>query len=110
MALIRTADFRVTPWQGGQHPTTSTITKKLKEENIIPYAWEQKANYRYAVRSFNSKKVLYVVEGTVEVSFPSLNFTLTLKTGDRIDINKGLRYGLQIGKSGVKCLEASTTA
>jgi mannose-6-phosphate isomerase-like protein (cupin superfamily) len=109
MPLIRTSDFNLTSWQGGQHPTASSITKRLKDEKIIPYAWEQKPNYRYAVRSYTTKKILYVVDGTLEVTFPQHNFAVTLKAGDRIDIKRNVRYGLQAGKSGVKCLEASVS-
>lgn len=96
----------VTRWQGSQHPTMSTIIQKMKAEGLRPYMWMNMPNHRYAVRSHNYDKVLYVLDGIVEVQLPDLNERVKLRTGDRIDIPAGVRHGTIIGRSGAKCVEA----
>jgi len=97
----------VTRWNGSQHPTTSAITRQMKSEGLRPYTWDNGANYRYAIRSHNYDKVLYVVKGNLEISFPASNSRVRLRTGDRIDIPAGIRHGTIIGSNGAQCIEAS---
>ena len=82
---------RITRWTGGQHPTLSTITRQMKQEGLRPYMWMNMPNHRYAVRSHGYNKVLYVVEGTVEIMFPDSNQRVVLRAGDRTDIPAGVR-------------------
>lgn len=98
---------QVTRWRGGQHPTLSTITRAMKQEGLRPYMWMNMPNHRYAVRSHGYHKVLYVVEGKIEVMFPDSNQCIVLRPGDRTDIPAGVRHGTIIGKTGAKCVEAS---
>lgn len=107
MASTRALPFQITAWKGSQHPTSSTVTKLLKAEKIIPYEWEQTPNHRFSVRSHNTHKLIYVIDGTLEISFPDQNMVMTLRVGDRVDILPNTRYGVTVGKSGVKCIEAS---
>jgi mannose-6-phosphate isomerase-like protein (cupin superfamily) len=98
---------RVKRWSGGQHPTMSAITRLMKQEGLRPYMWMNMPNHRYAVRSHGYDKVLYVIEGSVEVIFPDSNQRVTLRAGDRTDIPAGVRHGTIVGSSGAKCVEAS---
>ncbi|MAS36124.1 MAG: cupin [Anaerolineaceae bacterium] len=98
---------RITRWTGGQHPTLSSITRKMKDEGLRPYMWLNTPNHRYAVRTHGYDKVLYVVEGSVEVNFPDSNQRVTLRAGDRTDIPAGVRHGTIVGNSGARCVEAS---
>lgn len=98
---------RVTRWSGGQHPTLSSITRQMKTEGLRPYLWMNMPNHRYAVRSHGYDKVMYVIEGTVEITLPDFNQIMRLKAGDRADIPAGTRHGTIVGSSGAKCVEAS---
>ena len=98
---------RIRRWSGGQHPTLSVITRQMKEEGLRPYMWANSPNHRYAVRSHGYDKVLYVVEGTVEVVFPDSNQRVLLRAGDRTDIPAGVRHGAIVGNAGARCVEAS---
>ena len=98
---------RIRRWSGGQHPTLSVITRQMKEEGLRPYMWTNSPNHRYAVRSHGYDKVLYVVEGTVEVVFPDSNQRVLLRSGDRTDIPAGVRHGAIVGNTGARCVEAS---
>lgn len=106
MAVTQTM-VKVTRWQGGQHPTLATITKIMREEQLRPYMWINGANHRYAVRTHGYHKVLYVIDGVLDVLFPDSNQQIRLRGGDRIDIPAGVRHGTIIGSSGAKCIEAS---
>lgn len=106
MTSIQTA-ARVTHWQGSEHPTFSNITRLMKKESLRPYMWENKPNYRYGIRSHGFDKVMFVLEGTLEITLPDTNRQLTLRSGDRIDVPAGIRYGAIVGIKGVKCIEAA---
>lgn len=98
---------RVTRWTGGQHPTLSNITRNMQKEGLRPYMWENRPNYRYAVRSHGYSKIMYVVEGVMEITLPDSNQSVKLRAGDRIEIPAGIRHGAIIGSSGAKCVEAA---
>jgi mannose-6-phosphate isomerase-like protein (cupin superfamily) len=104
---IKDTQVHITRWQGGQHPTQSIITRTMKKEGLRPYKWNNTPNYRYAVRSHNYNKVLYVLSGSLELTLPDTNQRTTVKPGDRIDIPAGVRHGTNIGKAGVECVEAA---
>ena len=72
---------RITRWRGGQHPTLSGITRMMKSEGLRPYMWMNMPNHRYAVRSHGYSKVLFVVEGNVELVFPDSNQRVVLRAG-----------------------------
>ena len=106
MALVETA-VHCRRWQGGQHPTVSAITRLMQKEGLRPYMWRMQSNQRHAVRSHGYHKVLYVVDGTVEVVFPDSNQGTKLRGGDRLDIPAGVRHGIIVRNGGVTCMEAS---
>ncbi len=94
-------------WNNSQHPSMTNIISAMKESGLRPYMWSNMPNHRYAVRSHNYDKVLYVIDGSVEVTLPDNNQRVTLKSGDRIEIPAGVRHGTIVGRKGAKCVEAS---
>ena len=104
---IKDIQVRVTRWQGGQHPTSSSITRMMKKEGLRPYRWNNAPNHRYAVRSHNYDKVLYVLNGSFELTLPDSNQRTKVNPGDRVDIPAGVRHGTNVGRSGVECVEAA---
>ncbi|MCA9905501.1 MAG: DUF861 domain-containing protein [Anaerolineae bacterium] len=107
MAIHQT-EVRITRWSGGQNPTLSSITRIMQKEGLRPYMWENTPNYRYPVRSHGFSKVVYVVEGAVEVAFPDSRQSVRLRAGDRIDIPAGIHHSLIVSTTGAKCVEAAT--
>lgn len=97
---------RITRWNDSQHPNRILISNKMKAEGLRPYQWNNAPNHRFAVRSHNYHKVLYVLEGSLEVTLPDQNASYKLRPGDRIDLPAGVRHGLHVGYAGVVCLEA----
>lgn len=108
MAIQQDA-VRIVRWSGGQHPTLSVITRQMQKEKLRPYVWDNTPNYRYAVRTHGYKKVMYVVEGTIEVTLPDSNQRIKMRAGDRVEIPAGVRHGAIIGSSGAKCVEAAVS-
>ena len=98
---------QVKRWSGGQHPTMSNITRIMKAEGLRPYMWTNQANYRYALRSHGYSKVLFVLQGKIEINLPDINQTIRLRAGDRIDIPRGIRHSAIVGSSGAHCIEAA---
>lgn len=109
MATNQTA-IRVTRWRGSQHPTLSSITRQMRKEGLRPYQWNDAPNTRYAVRSHRYDKVVYVVEGTLELTAPDGNQRVRLRAGDRVDVPAGMRHGMIVGSSGAVCVEAALRA
>jgi quercetin dioxygenase-like cupin family protein len=79
----------------------------MQKDGLRPYMWENMPNHRYAVRSHGYHKVVYVIEGTLEITLPDSNQRVSLRAGDRIDIPAGVRYGAIVGSGGAKCVEAT---
>jgi quercetin dioxygenase-like cupin family protein len=104
---INQTSVRLTRWRGGEHPTFSAITRQMKKEGLRPYMWVNMPNHRYGVRSHGYEKVLYVIEGTVEITLPDSNQRMILRAGDRVDIPAGVRHGTIVGTNGAKCVEAA---
>lgn len=104
---VTQSPVRLQRWQGGQHPTMSNITRKMQAEGLRPYMWSNMPNHRYAIRTHGYDKILYVLEGTVEITLPDSNERLLMRAGDRLDIPAGVRHGTIVGKSGAKCVEAT---
>ncbi len=104
---IHQSTVQLTRWSGSEHPTLSTITRQMKREGLRPYMWFNTPNYRYGVRSHGYDKVLYVVEGSVEITLPDNNQRLVLRPGDHIFIPAGTRHGTIVGMNGARCLEAA---
>lgn len=94
-------------WPGPQHPTLANITRQLQQEGYRPYSWNATPNHRYAVCCHGYAKVIYVITGMVEFTFPETNEMVKLRAGDRIEIPAGVRHGIIICNSGAQCVEAS---
>ncbi len=101
------ATVKVTRWTGGKHPTLSNITRIMRAEGMRPYKWETQPNQRYAIRSHGYTKVLYLIEGSIEIALPDSNQRTKLRAGDRVEIPARVRHGSVTGRSGAVCLEAA---
>lgn len=107
MAVGTQSQVRITRWRGGQHPTLENITERMRDEGLRPYVWVNTPNFRYPARSHGYDKTLYCVQGAVEVTLPETRQRVMLRSGDRIDLPRGVRYSAIIGPSGAQCVEGS---
>lgn len=97
---------KVNRWSGSQHPTLSNITRIMQKDGMRPYKWQTQPNQRFAVRSHGYTKVLFVVDGTIDILLPGTNQQTRLRAGDRIEIPPRVRHGGITGQNGAVCLEA----
>jgi mannose-6-phosphate isomerase-like protein (cupin superfamily) len=104
---VKQTSVRVVRWSESQHPSVSIINRLMHKDGLRPYLWNPTPNQRQPVRSHGYHKVLYVVEGSLEVILPESNERVTLRRGDRLEVPPGFRHGINVGASGAKCLEAS---
>ncbi len=104
---LRQETVSVRRWEGGQHPTLNVITRMMESEGLRPYMWMNNPNHRYGVRSHGYAKVLYVVDGVLEIVLPETNEQIRLRGGDRVEIPAGVRHGTIVGNTGARCVEAA---
>ena len=74
-------------------------------EGLSPYFWSNGAFDIYSAHSHGYDKVIYVVQGSITFGLPELNQSLTLKSGDRLDLPAGVVHNASVGSEGVVCLE-----
>ena len=106
-AQVNVTSIALTRWSGAQHPTQQAVMARMQAEGLKPYLTNYGPNARDAVRSHGYGKVLYCVEGSIEISLPDLRQTIVLKAGDRLELPRGTRYGVTIGLNGARCLEGA---
>lgn len=99
-------DVRIVRWRGGQHPTQQTISGQMEREGLRPYACAHGPNARLPIRSHGFHKVLYCVEGALEIVFPDMEQRLIMRPGDRLEIPRGTRYAGIISIHGARLLES----
>jgi mannose-6-phosphate isomerase-like protein (cupin superfamily) len=105
MTITATNHVKVTRWRGGQHPTIDNITRQMKQEGLRPYVWSDDSNYRYPVRSHGYDKTLYCLRGSLEIILSTNKQRIVLRSGDRIDVPRGVRHAAIIGPAGAQCIE-----
>ena len=98
---------RIVRWHGGQHPTQENISLRLKEEGLRPYVWVSTPNFRYPSRSHGTAKTIFCVQGSLEVTFTEAMQRVTLRSGDRVDVPRRVRYSVIVGPSGAQCIEGA---
>jgi quercetin dioxygenase-like cupin family protein len=104
---VTVATISLTRWRGAQHPTQQAVIQRMQAEGLKPYLTSYGPNARDGVRSHGYGKVLYCVEGSIEISLPDLRQTIILKPGDRLELPRGTRHGVTVGLNGARCMEGA---
>jgi len=105
--LSRLNEIKLTRWHGAQHPTLQVIMRQMEQEGLRPYAWSNGPNFRVAARSHGSTKIMYCVEGSLELVLPEINQSIILRPGDRVELPRGVRHAAMTGPRGARCLECT---
>ena len=109
--LMRASNNRsvaIQRWNKSQPPSASAITRMMQDAGMRPFKWENAPNRTFTVRSHGYDKVLWVIEGTLELTLPDENLRYVLRAGDRADVPASVRHGVNVGRAGVVCLECAT--
>src|SRR5579859_563664 len=81
----RINEIMLTRWRGAQHPTLQSISRQMEQEGLRPYSWSNGPNFRIAAKTHGSTKIMYCIEGSLELVLPDLNQTIVLRPGDRVE-------------------------
>ncbi len=99
-------ELSVTRWDQPNLPTEKELLEKYRQEGLEPYSWSNAPGDTYAPHSHSYGKVIYVVRGSITWQLPERGEQITTRTGDRIDLPRGMVHAAQVGPEGVNCLEA----
>ncbi len=76
------------------------IAQLEKEDWPYIYEWQDKPGTVYAEHSHQGKVVLYITEGSIDVTIGGV--THQLKTGDRFDVPPHTPHSATVGPDGVQ--------
>ncbi len=99
-------ELKVTPWTEDTPPTQEELETYLEGQDLVPYVWSSPAQSVFDGHTHGYHKILFVVKGSIKFDLPTRHKTITLNSGDRLDLPAGIRHSAVVGGDGVKCLEA----
>ena len=67
--------------------------------------WSNGPGERYGAHDHPYDKVIVVEAGSIAFGLPSTGETITLATGDRLELPAGTRHDAVVGPDGVRCAE-----
>ena len=93
------------PWRSQQAPSVASVTDRLREEGVEPYAWSNGPNDRYDVHQHAYTKVLMCAAGSITFVVGADERPLTLRPGEGFVLPPRTRHAADVGPEGVTCLE-----
>ncbi len=93
---------KVIRWESAT-PNENELAQILHNEGLSYYPWSNAPHDLYAPHLHTYGKIIYVVRGSISFI---LNQTLTLHTGDRLELPANTVHSAAVGGQGVKCFEA----
>ena len=97
---------KIIPWHKTQPPTENELAQILHDEGLSYYPWSNAPHDLYSAHLHTYNKIIYVVRGSISFILPDTNQTLTLHTGDRLELPANTVHSAAVGGQGVKCFEA----
>ncbi len=101
-----TPSARVDRWEREREPTREELEQRLAQEGLSFYRWSNGPNFRYAAHEHAYDKVIYVAEGSITFGLPDGGEQISLRAGDRLELDARTRHDAVVGPKGVVCLEA----
>ena len=103
--MSKFSEPKVIPWEG-EAPSENELAQILHAEGLSYYPWSNAPHDLYSPHLHTYDKIIYVVRGSISFILPDLNQTLTLHTGDRLELPANTVHSAAVGGQGVKCFEA----
>ena len=97
---------KVIRWEQSHTPSENELAQIMHDESLSYYPWSNAPHDLYSPHLHTYDKIIYVVRGSISFILPELNQTLTLHTGDRLELPANTVHSAAVGGQGVKCLEA----
>ncbi len=73
----------------------------------MPRRWSSSPGDVYAAHSYDHHKVLYCLRGSIVFRLTGADEEITLRPGDRLDVEPGTMHAALAGPDGVTCIEAA---
>jgi quercetin dioxygenase-like cupin family protein len=96
---------QVKSWPNESPLSAAAVEERMKAEGLPFYRWSNGPGDVYPAHSHTFHKVIYVVRGGITFGLPQSGASLTLRTGDRLDLPAGIVHDAVVGGQGVVCLE-----
>lgn len=97
---------KVIRWQADHTPNENELAQLLHAEGLDYYPWSNAPQDLYSPHLHTYNKVIYVVRGSISFILPDTNQTLTLHTGDRLELPANTVHSAAVSGQGVTCFEA----
>ena len=99
-------ELKIIPWPNDEPVSDTAIRNKLKNEGFNYYPWSNGPGDIYSPHKHSYNKVIYVARGAITFHLPESKKTLTLQTGDRLELPAHTVHSAAVGPQGVMCYEA----
>ena len=92
-------------WHGDDPPTAATVTQRLRDEGVEPYAWSNGPGDRYAVHQHGYTKLLMCAAGSITFLVGADAEPVELQPGNGFVLPSGTPHAALVGPAGCTCLE-----
>ena len=99
----------VLAWDRADAPSVATVTARLRDEGVEPYAWSNGPGDRYAVHEHGYTKLLMCAAGSITFLVGPDAAPVELGPGDGFVLPAGTPHAAVVGSAGCTCLEGHRT-
>lgn len=92
-------------WDRPDAPDVATVTQRLRDESVEPYAWSNGPGDRYAVHQHGYTKLLMCAAGSITFLVGPDALPVQLSPGDGFVLPAGTPHAAVVGPGGCTCLE-----
>jgi quercetin dioxygenase-like cupin family protein len=96
-------------WERPDPPQIATVTSRLRDEGVEPYAWSNGPGDRYAVHEHGYTKLLMCAAGSITFLVGADAAAVELNPGDGFILPAGTPHAAVVGPGGCTCLEGHRT-
>jgi quercetin dioxygenase-like cupin family protein len=92
-------------WASAEPPSVETVTQRLRDEGVEPYAWSNGPGDQYAVHQHGYTKLLMCTAGSITFLVGPSSAPIELRAGDGFVLPAGTPHAARVGPAGCTCLE-----
>jgi quercetin dioxygenase-like cupin family protein len=92
-------------WDRPDSPEVATVTHRLRDEGVEPYAWTNAPGDRYPVHQHGYAKLLMCAAGSITFLIGPDAVAVELSPGEGFILPAGTPHAAMVGPGGCTCLE-----
>ncbi len=92
-------------WDRPDSPDVTSVTQRLRDEGVEPYAWSNGPGDRYAVHQHGYTKLLMCAAGSITFLIGPDAAAVELNPGQGFVLPAGTPHAAEVGSGGCTCLE-----